>query len=131
MSLTRAQAKRAVEWEEFLAKPRTKRKDPPGCVTCGAKPTHDFARGEPAYACRHSPVRIDDAMMERARAEFGSGRGRSEPPADAGVLLEGPRSRRQHHPLRNGSEGGQGGGASTGRASTESGVSARGRAAAG
>jgi len=72
VNVTRAQAKRAVEWEEFRAVKRDKRKDPPGCVTCGAKPTHDFRFGEPAYGCEHPSVRIDGVVMARARAEFGS-----------------------------------------------------------
>lgn len=71
MTLTRVQAKRAVVWEEFKAKPRTKRKDSPRCVTCGAQSTHPYTQGEPAFRCGpHDPVRIADDIMARARAEF-------------------------------------------------------------
>ncbi|MBI3978668.1 MAG: hypothetical protein HY331_10840 [Chloroflexi bacterium] len=77
MTITRAQAKRAVEWERFKAKPRTKRKDSPDCVSCGARPSFDYRQGEPAYDCRHAPFRADEATMARARAEFGGGKGRA------------------------------------------------------
>ena len=70
MNLTRAQAKRAVEWETFLKRPRTKRKDSPRCVTCGRRTSFDYRQGEPAYDCRHAAMRLDDATMDRARAEF-------------------------------------------------------------
>lgn len=71
MPLTRAQAKRAVEWEQFKARPRLKRKDSPRCVTCGAQPSFDYRQGEPAYDCRHPAMRIPEEVMERARATFG------------------------------------------------------------
>lgn len=70
MALTRAQAKGAVAWEAFLAVKRSKRKDSPACVTCGAKASHEFRPGEPAYDCRHEPMRIDDVVMDRARETF-------------------------------------------------------------
>jgi hypothetical protein len=71
---TRAQARRAIEWEEFIAKPRVKRgKNFPRCVTCGATSDHTFAVGEPAYPCQHDePFRIDADTLARARAEFGT-----------------------------------------------------------
>jgi hypothetical protein len=65
---SRGQVKRALEWADWLAKPRHQRKDPPGCVTCGGKADRMMARGEPGFACRHEPLRIDDATMARARS---------------------------------------------------------------
>lgn len=69
MALTRAQARRAVMWEEYLAVPRRKRGAPPPCVTCGAGPDYT-EKGEPHYTCRHEPMRIDAETMARAREAF-------------------------------------------------------------
>ena len=67
-SPTRGQVRRALEWIDYLAKPGARRKDPPGCVTCGATADRMHARGEPGYPCRHDSLRIDDETMARARA---------------------------------------------------------------
>lgn len=72
VTLTRGQVKRALEWEAWLAHPRSKRpKVMPSCVTCGELPNRMMSRGEPGYPCRHEPLRIDDATMTRARETFG------------------------------------------------------------
>ena len=72
MSATRGQVKRALIWERYLRVHRLKRRDrdAPGCVTCGARPNHFMARGEPGYSCRHPALWIDDSTMARARAGF-------------------------------------------------------------
>jgi hypothetical protein len=71
---TRGQVKRAIAWADYLAKSRLRRKadDAPRCVTCGGEADGQHARGEPRYACRHDPIRIDDATLDRGRRELGA-----------------------------------------------------------
>jgi hypothetical protein len=71
VTATRGQVKRALEWQDYLAKPRLRRpKATPGCVTCAAPSDRAMARGEPGYPCHHDPLRIDDETMARARREL-------------------------------------------------------------
>lgn len=67
---TRGQVKRALEWELYRGQPKSKRGAAPGCVTCGEASDWMYSKGEPHYPCRHEPLRVDDATMERARAEL-------------------------------------------------------------
>lgn len=70
---TRGQVKRALDWLEYLAKPRLKRgtKNQPRCVTCGVESRREFAKGQPAYDCGpHPAFRISPELLERARREL-------------------------------------------------------------
>lgn len=69
---TVGQVKRALVWERWRSVPRFKRAklEVPKCLTCGAEPDGEFAKGEPRYNCSHPPMRIDDATMARGRREL-------------------------------------------------------------
>jgi|GEM_PF-2970414 len=68
---TRGEVRRAIYWQDYLALPRRERLKvpPPRCVTCGVDPVA-LNRGEPLFVCRHEPLTIDAATLERGRKEL-------------------------------------------------------------